>query len=201
MIKICLSAAAIILLASSCSPTKGQYYPVNNNAPRVSSLGFSISPPPGGDWYEKHLEDTLYYFKRTKGNSYALTTQATELIFANESDHKLELLEYVRKHKIHPDSGSRYRNSSFDYSYERIASGLCIRYKERYDDHGNEKKGPHPYVQVFSKGLVCRHPLSPKTGIALQYMEQSFPTTHPISFRDEGEKFISSLNFFTASSY
>jgi hypothetical protein len=196
MVKTFHAAAGILLLflVSACGPLKGKYYLVNNNSPRVSTLGFSISPPPGADWYEKHLEDTLYYFKRTKGNSYALTTQATEITFANES--KFELLEYVQKNKQHVNRDNRYRNSTFEYSYERIASGLCLRYKERYDDHGNEKKGRHPYIKVFSEGLVCRHPQSPGIGIALQYMEQSLPTIQPPSFRDEGEKFISSLNFF-----
>jgi len=204
MMKYCFSTIGTTLVLLSLiayGPKKEKYYPVNDDSLRVSSLGFSISPPPGRDWYEKHLSNTLYYFKRTRENGYALTTQATELTFANESNHKGELLEYVQKHKQNACSASRYHNSTFDYSYEKIASGLCIRYQFKYDDYGSTKKGHYPYIEVFSEGLVCRHPLAPEIGIDLNYMEQTLPALRTPSFRNEGEKFISSLNFYNTENY
>jgi len=81
MLRLCLFLTTFSIVVSGCSHTDSKYYPVANNSPRISSLGFYILPPPGGDWYEKHLDNSLYYLKRTGGGSYALTTRATERTF------------------------------------------------------------------------------------------------------------------------
>lgn len=195
-----LSTLTVILL-SSCSTTNNKYYPVSNKAPRISSLGFYISPPPGRNWYEKHFEDSLFYFKNTKDKNYALTTQATELIFKDTSNVEREIIEYIKSHKQHTDADLRYKNCTFDYRVENIESSVCVRYQHTYNDHGNERKGNNAFVKIFNKGIVCMHPHSPYVGIDVNYMEKSFPEVSPPSFRNEGEQFISSLNFYNTTKY
>ena len=191
----CVAVCAAASLFSSCA-SSNKYYPVHSKAPRISSLGFYISPPPGNDWYEKHLEDSLYYFKNTEGRDYALTTKATELIFQGGEDIEDEILEYIHRSRSIGMDNPDVHNSHFSYSVENISDSLCIRYQHSYDDYGYEKKGGHPFVRIFSKGLVCRHPHSPRVGIDINYMEKFLPEIVPESFRDEGELFLSSLNFF-----
>ncbi len=184
-------------LLSGCTAGTSKYYMVSNNSPRISSLGFYISPPPGEDWYEKHAADSLLYFKKTAEINYALTTKATEVFFKDGMDHRQELFRYIENRKNALDTHGRHQNSSFNYSFEKIAAGLCISYQHRYDDYDEEKRGRHPYIKVFNKGLVCAHPDSPEFGIDMHYLEQSFPEADVTSYRSEGEQFLSSLNFYT----
>lgn len=164
-------------------------------------MGFYISPPPGKDWYEKHHQDSLYYFKNSKAANYALTTQATELFFTDNDDITGEILQYLTQDRLrHLDKGL-LKNANFDYSVEELESSLCVRYQHSYDDYGNKKKGSFPYVKIFNKGIVCRHPNSPRVGIDINYMEKSLPETERVwSWRHEGELFLSSLNFYRPSS-
>ena len=201
MLRLCFSLVAASLLFCGCAPTGNKYYPVGNSTPRISSLGFYILPPPGGDWYEKHLDNSLYYFKRTRGTSYALTTKATELIFSKSDNHRQQMLTYFQAQEHLLDSQKRFRNRSSSCRFITLAASSCLQYQFRYDDYGNEKKGPHPYVEVFKKGMICRHPQTSGVGIDLNYKEQSFPQMESASYRYEGEQFISNLNFFVPPAY
>ncbi len=188
----------ILTLFFSCSINSNKYYPVKNHGPRVSTLGFYITPPPGGDWYEKHIDDSLYYFKRTKPTTYALTTKATELVFKDDFSWKGDFLEYVKTEKgLEEVRSDRYRNCTSDYSIEDNLSSLCVRYQRQYDDYGDIRSGRYKYIKVVNNGLVCLHPDSPKVGIDINYMEKSIPQENNPSYINEGEIFLSSLNFLS----
>jgi len=186
------------ILLVSCSTTS-KYYPVNNTAPRISSLGFYISPPPGDNWYERHYQDSLFYFKNTKENNFALTTQATELFISDDDTLEGVFLSHMKERAPVDSNRKTILNSSLQYTRDQIASSQCIRYQRSYHDYGHDKKGRYPYVKIFNKGLVCRHPDSPKVGIDVSYMEKSYPMVPFTSYRNEGEVFISSLSFFQTS--
>ncbi len=197
-----LSFLILIYLLTSCSTYSNKYYPVRNHNPRVSTLGFHVSPPPGMDWYEKHVDASLYYLKKTKPYTYALTTRATELTFKDSFTLKDDFLEYVKTQKsIHKGPKDRYRNCTIEYYIEESLSRLCIRYQLNYDDYGDEGRGDYEFVKVINKGLVCQHPESPRIGIDINYLEKSIPQVNNPSYRNEGENFLSSLSFFSSSKY
>lgn len=193
-------AFSALFFFSSCSKHSNKYHPVRNHLPRVSSLGFHISPPPGDNWYEKHLNESLYYLKRNLPDTYVLTTMATELLFKDNYPLRNDFLEYVKSQKrLLEKSSGRYRNCILYYSIEETSSSLCVRYQQKYDDYGDKGKGNYAFVKVVSKGLVCKHPESSRVGIDISYMEKSIPQANNPSYKDEGENFLRSLKFLPFS--
>lgn len=197
IITLCLLLSSIV---SGCSSSATKYHAVEATTPRVSSLGFTISSPPGRNWYEKHHGDSLLYFKRTRGPSYALTTKATEISFPQRSDVRQSIQNYLDERKYHNLYNPHLRNCRFDYSFENIERALCASYTHSYDDYNNPGKGNQPYVHIFNRGMVCSNPHLPQTGIDIHYMEKSRPTTKRLtSYRGEGEAFLESLDFYNPS--
>ncbi len=191
----------ITLLVSglcSCNTTRdNKYYPVRTTSPRISTLGFYVSPPPGDDWYEKRLKQSLYYFKNTRGKQYAIMTQATEILFTEDSNNTQEIIDYLKKIEENVILGAKIKNHVFLYAKENTAQSFCYSYEQSYDDYSTPQKGAFPYVRIFNKGIVCRHPHVPKMGIDVNYKEKLLPDVAPQpSLRKEGELFLSSLSFY-----
>lgn len=194
-IKIPLYLILISCLLFSCAANNGKYNLVRNTSPRVSTLGFTITPPPGKNWYERLHEDSLLYLKITAETNYLLSTRATEIVFDRKLKYRQDFIEYAKTQNSHFEKNARYKNCSFNYLFDKISTSKCIRYEHSYDDYGSDKKGKHPYIKVYNKGLICQHPSSPDLGIDISYKEESFPKTLQSSFRNEGELFLNSLNF------
>lgn len=201
--RIIITVSLALLLSgivSGCTSSAKKYHAVGATTPRVSSLGFTIYSPPGSNWYEKHHGDSLLYFKRTRGPSYALTTKATEITFPESSDIRQSIRDYLDEQKYHNHHNPQLRNCRFDYFFEHVEMALCANYTHSYDDYNNPGKGTHPYVHIFNRGMICSHPHLPQTGIDIHYMEKSRPTTERLtSYRDEGEAFVDSLDFYKPS--
>ena len=191
---IIISVCCDIFLLSACAPAE-KYYAVRDHKPLVSTLGFSISPPPGNDWYETHQEESLCFLKLSKPATYSLSTKATELVLDKIFVRQKDFLEYVKGIKELHDGTDRYSNASSSFTWEDSRSPFCVRYQQNYEDRGVKNLGKNDFVQVKNTGLVCMHPESSKVGIDISYVEKSIPSTHNHSYKDEGEQFLSSLTF------
>jgi hypothetical protein len=196
-----IAALFLFLGLSSCaapfSSYSNHYFPVINREQRASSLGFSIAPPTGVDWYEKKNNNSLYYLKKINTDNYAIYTKATEIHLGNSELESNRFLQYVKNDKKLNVTAGDYRNISFRYTLDTALSPLCIRYAQDYEDHSSKNLKKDEFVRVKKHGLVCMHPDTPENGIDMFYVEsfKQSQTAEDQSYKDEGEVFLSSLKF------
>ncbi len=184
-----------LFLLNGCSSAV-KYYAVRNHKPQMSTLGFSITPPPGDNWYETHQKDSLLFLKLGKHKTYSLTTKATELVLHRRFAGQTDFMEYVKEIKTLPIKASHLANASSVFSWADESSPFCVRYQQAYEDHRYKNLRKNDYVKVKNIGLVCMHPDTPEVGIDISYVEKSIASAHPTSYQEEGEKFLSSLTFY-----
>ncbi len=191
---LCILMAGFFGL-SSCSSKSTKYFPVVHDKPRVSTLGFRITPPPGKDWYEKHKNATLHYYKKTLPHTYLLTSKASEIKLDTSFSWQKDFIHFAKNKKAIFHNNTRYQNITFDYTMQDSLSEFCLRYRYMYEDHGDPGRGAYKFVQVKDVGLVCMHPDSPEVGIDISYVEKFIPEAGDPSYHNEGETFLSSLRF------
>lgn len=192
-----IAASTAFFLLTSCGPAPNRYLPVFHNKPRISTLGFSISPPPGMNWYEKVSDGSILYLKKSEPKNYFIYIKATELHFKKEFACAEDFLAYVKAKKdinIDPDL---YKNGSSEY-LQTQQKEICVKYQQHYEDHSiKTSKSPDSkfFANVNSHGLICIHPEKPGIGIDMFYLEREIPGTSVVSYADEGEQFLASLAF------
>jgi hypothetical protein len=181
-----------------CAPTSNHYFPVTDLKERNNSHGFSITPPSGNGWYEKLNDATLYYLKKVPSSDYAIYTSATEISLADKSLKAEELFKMVERSKQLTPSSTTLKNVTLRVVLEPQKSPLCVRYTQEYEDHGANMDTNGQHVKIYKNGLVCLHPDTPNVGIDLCYVESSRSSLPlaTLSYKEEGEYFLSSLRFF-----
>ena len=200
MIKNIIRILRILLplaVLSSCASDSQRYLPVFHTKPRVSTLGFTISPPPGDNWYEKVSENSIYYLKKIEPKNYFIYTRATELHFDKKFSNTDEFLKYVKSKKEVNTAPELFKNSSSFFEINNT-SGTCVSYHQQYEDHSISPTAASKrnlFASVISNGLICVHPEKPGVGIDLFYLERKLPGSEFVSYAAEGEKFLGSLSF------
>ncbi len=189
----------LISLCSCASPLSytNHYFPVKNREQRASSLGFSISPPSGIDWYEKLNDKSLYYLKKIQTDDYSIYTKATEIHLDGSELEAGKFLQYVKNNKKLNTTMGNYRNVSFRYTLDKDLSPLCVRYVQDYEDHGIKNLKTDEFIRVQKSGLVCMHPETLENGVDMFYIEsvKQSQAHQGQTYKDEGEFFLSSLKF------
>lgn len=175
---------------------KKRYHAVRHYKPRASSLGFSITPPPGSNWFEKLEKDSLYYVKINKlHKQYAILTEAREVRLSKTMKDALEIQNFVKREKEKTLASARFRNPNLTVEVKTSPSEKCVRYRKYYEDHGMKGLDGRRYVNVDTQGLFCLHPSNSKVAIDMNYVEKSLSNTQVTSYSSEGEKFLASLKF------
>jgi hypothetical protein len=190
-----------LLFCVCCAPTNNHYFPVTDLKERNNSHGFSITPPSGSGWYEKLNDTTLYYLKKVPSSDYAIYTSATEISLTDKSLRAEELLKMVELSKQLTTTATTLKNATLRVVLEPQESPLCVRYTQEYEDHGTNTNANGQHVKIYKNGLVCLHPDTPNVGIDMCYVESSrapLPRS-ALSYKEEGEFFLSSLRFFGTS--
>lgn len=202
MILLRLRPLYVLLFACTllgCAGSAGRYLPVSAGTPRISTLGFSVLPPPGPGWYEKISKDSLFYFKKIESETYAIATKATELQFKHPfpDDESFSVFTTSRKEI----NGSPALVQSVGLIVEPSDHpGRCLRYRQVYEDYRTENgRGPLPgqAATVTNTGLICVHPDNERVGIDLYYQERRLPGGPHLSYAPEGEAFLNNLSFLT----
>ena len=184
------------LLMTACSNSHRQYIPVVTDQPRVSTLGFSVKPPPGTGWYEKVQNSSLIYLKKSSTDQYRLSTRATELQFNRRFKGQEEFLAYVRAVKEIGFNPEQYLHTDSDFRLSD-STGYCVHYRQNFADRRTISPGTShsPRAATIShEGLLCRHPDDESVGIDLSYSERVAAGSH-FSHALEGEQFLQSLSF------
>lgn len=197
----CLLTALFIISLCGCSSQtnsfSNRYFPVNNNNKRESSFGFSITPPAGAGWLEKLNKDSLYYLKKMNTKDYSIYTKATEIHIPDTDLEAEKFLQFVKETRKIPAKSNSYRNISTTYTVNPELSPLCVRYLQKYEDHGNKNLKVNDFIKIRKSGLVCMHPDTLSDGVDMFYMESFLQSeaSGNTSFKEEGESFLSSLKF------
>ncbi len=193
----------LVFLCSCASPLSyaNHYFPVKNREQRANSLGFSITPPSGIDWYEKLNDKSLYYLKKVQTNDYSIYTKATEIHLDGSELEIGRFLQYVENDKMLNTKTGNLKNVTFRYTLDKDLSPLCIRYVQDYEDHGIKNLKKDEFVRVQKSGLVCMHPETPQNGVDMFYIEsvRQSQAHQDQTYKDEGEFFLSSLKFHSVS--
>lgn len=197
-LRILFVLLSLLLLSTSCALDHNRYIPVFTSQPRISTLGFSIKPPPGSGWYEKINDGSLYYLKRLQEKNYFMYTRATEVHFNYGFSGGEAFLNYVRSQKSINNDPTLFKNTRNSYQ-QSDKYGSCVRYQQSYDDHSKKEKQrntttPLP-TKVTTHGLICIHPDDPLVGIDLYYLERTIPGQEIVTYTHEGERFLDSLSF------
>lgn len=198
--RVLIAAVLTAFICCGCAHNSDRYLPVHTSTPRISTLGFSVRPPPGRGWYERVNRDTLFYFKKIDSDTYSIATRATELHFSQEFPGINDFLDHVKTRKLIGGDSILISNVRLTLSVS-AKSQRCVRYRQRYEDHRPE--GPSgglaapPFTIVSNTGLVCAHPDNDRLGIDLFYQERQASDKPAQSFANEGESFLSSLSFLT----
>lgn len=172
------------------------YHAVTNYKPRKSTLGYSITPPPGDNWYEKLENDSLYYLKINKSHrQYSILTEAREVQLNKDLKDSVELQSYVKSEKEKSLVSSSFENPNVTVQIEKSPSKKCVRYSQSYQDHKLKGLADGSYVDVAIQGLFCLHPDNARVGVDVSYVEKSLSNTMANSYSNEGEKFLASLVF------
>ena len=172
------------------------YHAVKHYKPRESTLGYSITPPPGVNWYEKLEKDSLYYLKIDKSHKqYSILTEAREVRLSKDLENAKELQSYVKNEKEKSLVSASFKNPHVTVQIETSSPEKCVRYSQSYQDHGIKGLRQGHYVNVDTRGLFCLHPDNVRVGVDLSYIEKSLSDTVAASYSEEGEKFLASLTF------
>lgn len=191
-----LIIAALFMFTGCGGAVNTKYHLVKNHKPRKSTLGFSVLPPPGKNWYEKLKNDSLLYLKISdSSDSYSIFTEAREVRLKKNVRQSKDLLRYVKREKNKLVANKAYRNSKSSYQIEKSLSKHCVRYQQSYEDHGMKGLRGRRHVEVNTGGLFCAHPGNPKVAVDVSYVEKTLSNVVAKSYRNEGETFLASLNF------
>ncbi len=178
------------------TPKKKRYYAVKNYKPRASTLGFSITPPPGSNWYEKLEDGSLFYVKINElHKQYAILTEAREVHLSKNMQNPIEIQSYVKKEKEKYLASSKFKKPNLTVQAEESLSDKCVRYSQSYQDHGLKGLQGQRYVNVDTQGLFCLHPDNTRVAIDINYVEKALSNSQVKSYSNEGEKFLASLKF------
>lgn len=194
---VLIMVTLVIVVVSRTSSNAGdkKYYPVTNREPRVSSLGYSVVPPPGEKWLESFADQSIYFTKITDPKIQTFYTGATEIYTTKSFAAPSDFLAYVKEKKDFNEYPTRYQNTNNEYKIDTRFAPLCVNYTQRYEDHGAKNLGGNKFLLIASKGLICLHPDSPKVGVDVYYSERYLPNQDKISSDNEGNAFIQSLKF------
>lgn len=182
-----------------CAGSAGRYLPVSAGTPRISTLGFSVLPPPGPGWYEKISKDSLFYFKKIESETYAIATKATELQFKHPFPDDESFYVFTTSRKQINGSPALVHRVGLTVEPSNH-SGRCLRYRQVYEDYRTENgRGPLPgqATTVTNTGLICVYPDNERVGIDLYYQERRLPGGQHLSCAPEGEAFLNNLSFLT----
>ncbi len=196
-LKTALLLLYVVILFSACSQKSitDKYRPISNHKARVNTLGFKISPPPGNNWFEKHVDNTLWYIKKTSSPSYLLTSRATEIQELLSFHDQHDFIEHVKKTKIQKGTTGNYKNTTFTYTLQDSISDFCLKYYYSFEDHSDKYSISDTYVITKESGYYCMHPEKSSAGIDIFYQEKFYQNSKATSYRVEGERFVNSLTF------
>jgi hypothetical protein len=187
----------VLFAFSACGSVNSKYHLVRNHKPRTSSLGFSVTPPPGDHWYERLKNESLYYLKIAEtSNTYSIFTEAREVQLNRSFTHPADFLKHVQKEKNRSITKNSYREKQTSFLIENTLSEYCVRYQQNYQDHGMEGLRGRRYVDVSTSGLYCIHPDNTGVGIDVSYVEKTLSDAKTVSYRKEGEMFLASLSLY-----
>jgi hypothetical protein len=193
--QVTLALILIVVFSSSCNSGEQKYDPVKDREPRISSLGFSIVPPPGENWLESFADQSIYYIKKINPEIQSFYTGATEIKTSKSFATAEDFLIFVKEKKDFNKYPNRYQKAKNEYKIDTHLAPFCVSYVLICEDHEAKNLGGNKFLLMSTKGLICMHPDYPKVGVDVYYSDRSVPNQEKKLLEKEGEAFIQSLKF------
>lgn len=183
------------LLCISTGSNARNVTPLNDRKPRQSTLGFTFVPPPGNNWLEEFKDDTVLYMKATSNKTNSFFASATEFHTKTPFPTANDFLNFVKSSRIPKTSSERFKNAQWQYKLDLNFAPFCVRYHEKYEDHGTKYLNKRKYLIVENFGLFCLHLENKEVGVNIYYSERYEEGYENLSLHKEGYEFINSLKF------
>jgi hypothetical protein len=147
---------------------------------------FVFELPQGQDWYELGTSGGATAFgKKLESKDHTFIASAQISKFTLKFSSPEEFLEFVKKSRIGDTDPDRFKIIRYEENIDKTHSEFCTKFILKAEDNG---KGI-----LESHGYTCLHPSHPELVVTLEYSERTKSEQVSQLVRNEGERFISSL--------
>lgn len=202
--KLLVSILFPLAVLSGCASSP-PLLPITNVDERIQFNGFSVLPPNGSNWNwvgregQNKSEFFNTTFAKTDGDRTYLARahleDARNLDF-DISDFEA-LIVYLKRSDAYKE-GPRQENMMLEMATDNSIGISCVRFDLEAEDP-RVPGSPGEVFKVDAHGLYCPHPFESKVLAHIAYTRRA-PKGQPyVASRDEGERFVNSLEFTTVN--
>ena len=147
---------------------------------------FVFELPQGQEWYDLGAKGvTTAFGKKLESNEHSFIASAHISKFTIKFNTPEEFLGYVKESRMKETPSDKFKNIQYNEVLHNKGSEYCTKYSLKAEEAG---KGT-----LESQGYTCLHPVYPELGITIQYSERTKGNHVDAVVREEGERFINSL--------
>ncbi len=187
-IKVLVSISIFCLLQACVS--QHNFKPIDRSESHLRNYNGLVvfELPQGQEWYEMgESGGTIAFGKKleTKDHSFIASVHLSN--FTLKFSTPEEFLAYVKKARIGDTSSDKFNIMQYDENIDKTHSEFCTKFILKTEEKGKGILEAH--------GYTCLHPNNPDLGVTIEYSERTKNEQVSQQIRDEGERFINSLQF------
>jgi hypothetical protein len=169
--------------------------PVDNSIPGYELEGYSVSPPPGSNWFEMQRDRQQVLFgKRLDSRTHSFVATATSGEVSEKFEKPEQFQDYVDKMRVAAVDPARYKIVEYHSALDPSYPAQCVRYHSKTEDRGAPySQGTALLLEHF--GVACLHPALSRLVVDVGYSERGRGAEINDELRAEGERFMRSLKF------
>ena len=182
-----ISPLIIISLLSACAPQQ-RFKPIDRSESEFRNfMGlFVFELPQGQEWYEMGtMGGTTAFGKKLESNNHTFIASVHISKFTIKFNTPEEFLSFVKKSRIEGTPPDQFTIIQYDENLDKSRSDYCTKFILKAEE---KEKGT-----LESRGFSCLHPKYPELAITIEYSERTNGAKVNELVRNEGERFINSL--------
>lgn len=184
----------MFILTINCFAENLDLIPVTNPSERISSMGLSVLPPQGDNWYiiQNNPLGGLNFAKTMEDSTHTFTCHILVVPLDKEFKNPAELLAWVKQSHQSDADPRRFKNQEYNYDLNERFSLHCVKYQMKATDIQRKTAGG-TYLILKAHGYMFIHPKSSKYVVNIYYSERGTAQNFTPSFRTAGDGFIDNL--------
>jgi hypothetical protein len=173
--------------------------PITDPAAIYELEGYSVSPPPGKNWFEMQRDRQQVLFgKKIDSPTHSFGATATSDLIVDKFETREQFQEYVNKLRTADFDPTRFKVVEFDSAVDTTYPAWCVRYRLKHTDR-NAVLARNQTLLVEDFGVTCLHPGEKDLVVDVGYSERGraaeLKSELSAALRQEGESFMRSLKF------